>query len=270
MIGELLMWGCLAGLMGGILGIGGGLIFVLILPNLLIGIGVKPIDLVAFTVSNSLFATLFTTLSVNIKLWSNKYIFFREVCLISASGILASLLVLKFMVNNHYYQKEVFDAVFVLMMLYTMVRLLISWSKTRNKVEKTEIVHFKKLPLILTGLAAGVVSPLSGMGGGVVIVPTLHSFFGFPIKQANSISMGVICITAFFSTCYNFFGKPVSITSLPHVGFIILPIALSLSFGGMIGSYMGYKISSRLKPGILTLLFAGFLFVMIIKRVFFQ
>ncbi|HET8556731.1 MAG TPA: TSUP family transporter [Gaiellaceae bacterium] len=49
--------------------------------------------------------------------------------------------------------------------------------------------------LVLIGLAAGFLSALLGVGGGIVVVPLLL-FAGFEIRAATATSLGAIAITA--------------------------------------------------------------------------
>ncbi len=50
--------------------------------------------------------------------------------------------------------------------------------------------------LVLIGLAAGFVSALLGVGGGVVIVPLLLLVGGFAIREATATSLAALVITA--------------------------------------------------------------------------
>ena len=50
--------------------------------------------------------------------------------------------------------------------------------------------------LVLIGLAAGFLSALLGVGGGVVIVPLLLLVGGFAIREATATSLGALVITA--------------------------------------------------------------------------
>jgi uncharacterized membrane protein YfcA len=55
----------------------------------------------------------------------------------------------------------------------------------------------KRLPVAAgTSLAAGVVSSLAGVGGGIVVVPSLNSFCGVPLRVAAATSTFILGATA--------------------------------------------------------------------------
>lgn len=56
---------------------------------------------------------------------------------------------------------------------------------------------------ILTGLAAGVLGALCGVGGGIVMVPAFVGLLGLDQKQAVATSMAVIIVTAVAATANN-------------------------------------------------------------------
>ena len=56
----------------------------------------------------------------------------------------------------------------------------------------TDYVEIMKM--LALGLAAGVLSGLFGIGGGLVIVPALVILFGFPVKTAVGTSLFVILL----------------------------------------------------------------------------
>lgn len=248
------------------MGIGGGIIFVLILPPILYKIGVNESEIVAFTIANSLFSTVFTTLSGNIKQASNNNFHLKTILFISAPGIVVSFILIHFFINTPYYSKDVFNIIYISLILFLLVRLLarIKQDRSEEKIVKTESTN--PVYFLLTGLLGGFVSPLTGLGGGLVIVPILHTFFHFPIKKANAISLGVIGITAFFSSIFNMIEKPTSNISDLSIGFIIIPIVVFLSAGGIIGAMFGIELSKKMKSGKITILFAAFLVLVLVKK----
>jgi hypothetical protein len=56
---------------------------------------------------------------------------------------------------------------------------------------------------ILTGLAAGLLGALCGVGGGIVMVPVFVGLLGLEHKQAVATSMAVIIVLAFAATVNN-------------------------------------------------------------------
>jgi uncharacterized membrane protein YfcA len=56
---------------------------------------------------------------------------------------------------------------------------------------------------ILTGLAAGLLGALCGVGGGIIMVPAFVGLLGLEHKQAVATSMAVIIVTAIAATINN-------------------------------------------------------------------
>lgn len=56
---------------------------------------------------------------------------------------------------------------------------------------------------IVTGLAAGLLGALCGVGGGIVMVPAFVALLGLEHKQAVATSMAVIILTAIAATLNN-------------------------------------------------------------------
>lgn len=56
---------------------------------------------------------------------------------------------------------------------------------------------------IVTGLAAGLLGALCGVGGGVIMVPAFVGLLGLQHKQAVATSMAVIIVTAMAATLNN-------------------------------------------------------------------
>ena len=85
--------------------------------------------------------------------------------------------------------------------------------------------------LIAIGVVAGVFSSLFGVGGGIVIVPLLLYLTALQTRQATSVSLGAILITAVAGvTAYAFRGQVdiayAALVGVPAVGGALLGTAL--------------------------------------------
>lgn len=262
LISGLLLWGFLAGFMGGLLGIGGGIVFVLVIPEAAAQLGVLPENMVSATIANSLVCTFFTTFAAGIRRFSADKIVRQSVLMIGISSTLVSILILRFVVNAGLLSAQYFHYFFLAILLYLILRIFMKLRAGRNEADPD--IRYSNPVLFATGVFSGIVSPLSGLGGGIVVVPVLHGVLHFPISLAQAVSFGVIALSTFFSSVFNLFETAVFPSGIPAVGLLILPIILSLApaaiLGALVGSGFAGKLPSRWSSGLL-MLFLLFIFI---------
>jgi uncharacterized membrane protein YfcA len=87
------------------------------------------------------------------------------------------------------------------------------------------------------GVAAGVLSGLFGIGGGLVIVPALVVVFGFPIKTAVGTSLFALLLPTGLLGVLEYWRTG---NLRPAAG---LCIALGLFFGAYLGAYFAASVS---------------------------
>ena len=114
--------------------------------------------------------------------------------------------------------------------------------------------------VILIGLAAGMLSGLVGVGGGIIIVPALVFLLGFSQHQAIGTSLGILLLPAGILAVINYYKK----------GFIDIRVVLILFVGYVIGSYFGSKISLSVSQDVLKKAFAVMLILIAVKMLFFD
>jgi hypothetical protein len=102
------------------------------------------------------------------------------------------------------------------------------------------------------GLAAGVLSGLFGIGGGVLIVPALVYFAGMPIKMATGTSLGALLLPVGLLGAWTYH----------QAGNIDLKASLTLAVGLFFGAFVGAKLTQAMSPQLLQRLFAVFLVLM--------
>lgn len=105
------------------------------------------------------------------------------------------------------------------------------------------------------GLAAGVLSGLFGIGGGLLIVPALMFLVKFPIKLALGTSLGALLLPVGLLGAYTYWEN-----GHVHVRASLL-IAVGLAAGALVGARAAQAI-----PGVtLQRMFALFMMVMAIQ-----
>ena len=104
--------------------------------------------------------------------------------------------------------------------------------------------------LAAIGLAAGVLSALLGVGGGIVIVPALVLLAHWPARPAAATSLGAIGITALAGAAvYAALGE-ISWRDAALVG-------LPATAGTLVGTAVQQRLSSQLLVGLFAALLAG-------------
>jgi uncharacterized protein len=114
--------------------------------------------------------------------------------------------------------------------------------------------------LIIVGIAAGMLSGLVGLGGGVIIVPALVFLLGFSQYQATGTSLGILLLPAGIFAVMNYYKK----------GYIDIKVVLLIFAGFLIGGYLGSKISLSLPQATLKKIFAVVLILIAGKVLFFD
>jgi hypothetical protein len=115
-----------------------------------------------------------------------------------------------------------------------------------------EVVYsVRRLPLgLAASFVAGSVSSLLGVGGGIIKVPALNAWCGVPLRAAAATSAFMIGVTATVGAFIYFW----------H-GQVVPSIAAAAVLGVLAGSRAGFAIGARARAKWLKLLMAGVLFV---------
>ena len=112
--------------------------------------------------------------------------------------------------------------------------------------------------LIIIGLAAGVLSGLVGVGGGLIIVPALVYFVAFSQKAAQGTSLGILLLPVGILAVMQYYQK----------GFIDVKVVLTVSLGFLIGGWFGSKMAVSLPVATIKKIFAIFMLLTALKMLF--
>ncbi len=263
----LFLLGLITGFYSGLLGTGGNIILIPALNILLAYYPIEGNEQVKFVIAHSLFITMFLGLSVSYKQYKIKNFHFREVLLIGIPGMLIAFIVSEIIKTSKWYDKFYFDIVFFMMLLLLAIRLLLVKSKEDQSVV---LSNNKRNSISFLGLGAltGGVTSLSGVGGGVVIIPFLTDILKISIKKASSISIGVIMLLASsVSFSYLNVGGSYQITKiLPlQMGYISVSLVLPILGGIFLASSFGVKIAQKTSAQKLRIIFGVVVTLLCIK-----
>lgn len=122
-----------------------------------------------------------------------------------------------------------------------------------NKMEAQTI-----LIIIVVGIAAGMLSGLVGVGGGIIIVPALVYFLAFSQKTAQGTSLAMIMLPVGIFGVLQYYKQG-------HVDFKIVGL---LALGFLAGSFFGSRIALSISQETLKKVFAIMMIIIAIKMLF--
>ncbi len=105
------------------------------------------------------------------------------------------------------------------------------------------------LILSIMGLFAGILSGFVGVGGGVIIVPALVFFLGLTQHEAQGTSLFVLMMPVVALAVLNYW----------KAGNVNWKFALIIATTFLVGGFIGSKLSLRLSPGLVKLIFGIFM-----------
>lgn len=111
------------------------------------------------------------------------------------------------------------------------------------------------LILITIGLAAGMLSGLVGVGGGIIIVPALIFFMGFSQQAAQGTSLGLLLLPVGIFAVFNYWNQ----------GFVDWKVVTVMCAAFMIGGWLGSKMALAISEELVRKIFSALLFYTAIK-----
>jgi uncharacterized membrane protein YfcA len=221
--------GILAGGIGALAGLGGGII---ITPMLAIYFGV-PMHQAIGTSLMAVIATSTATSSVYVERGISDMRLGMTLEMATTVGAAIAAVV------AGYVNRRTLALLFTVFMFYTAISLARKvWVSRSQKQEPANPDYkVKRLPLGLGGsLIAGGMSGLLGIGGGPIKVPIMYLFMGVPLRVATATSNFMIGVTA-ATSAYIYYGR----------GDIPLRIAAPIVIGVFTGSLTGARLGNRVK-----------------------
>ncbi len=247
--------GLVGGFFSGLLGIGGGIFYVVIFSDFIArfygNMGLLESDEVKMVISNSIFATMFAAFAGCIKQIRVGNFYPQMVLKIGIPAVIFSNFC-SYLLSSLEYSKTHFSILFILLLLPLLFKMLFD---DQNKKQFNNPKRIKPGFLYLLGAFSGSMTAFSGLGGGFAIIPFLNSLYKIKIRKVISISLGVIFCVAFttsiFNLCYY--------ESVPNISGSVGKVLLNMTFPVIIGVFLsapvGVLASKRMSPTALRILF---------------
>ncbi|ADQ80199.1 protein of unknown function DUF81 [Paludibacter propionicigenes WB4] len=106
-----------------------------------------------------------------------------------------------------------------------------------------------EIGILIVGIVAGVMSGLFGIGGGIIMVPSLIAFFGMDMLNANATSLAAMLLPV----------GVLGVISYYKAGYINIKESLWISIGLLAGSFFGAELAISVDVKVLSKLYAAFL-----------
>ncbi len=256
-------FGAIGAFMSGFLGVGGGMVYIPVADYFLAKAGMQGDMLVKGILANSLFTIFFSGSLSSYQQYKMGNFFPKAILNTALPGMLSALLTLVLIKTGTWYSKPLFNYVFAAMLLMIILRMFGKKSITNLQEKESPAWHYN-----LTGFSAGIITSMSGLGGGVVMTPVFTDLMRLNIRKATSISNGVIPLFALILGIYNLLDQPETKITEWQVGYIVFPIVLPLIASTFIVAPFGVRVAQKTKPIVIRMVFATFASLMLLKLIY--
>lgn len=258
----LLVLGVVAGIVAGVFGLGGGILFTPILFVVFSSSGIE--DPVVLTIGSSLFCTFIATTGSSVRQFFQHNFYWIEGLKVGVLGVIGVSMG-KIVITSAYYSQQEFVIFFSLLLLY------VSYMFYRRGSKKTSEIVNDEQPISwsqasVTGGLGGFVAALAGIGGGGVMVPLMNLLYKKEFVKTVSISsLAIIFISLSGWLQLGFTGTGVETLTAYHFGYVDFGAALPLAAGGLMGGFLGAYINLKIDRRLLQYAFAVLAVAMAVK-----
>ncbi|API87099.1 sulfite exporter TauE/SafE family protein [Francisella uliginis] len=239
--------GLLVGILAGLFGFGGGIIVV---PAISTFISIyEPAyasNSMHIAVATSLLVMLFTSMKTTYAHHKANNIIWSVALKLKLGLIIGTVLGAAI---ASYLSSILLEALFIIFLIYTVLKLILKMLNN-SKPNSKEICGNENEPssklLYAYGLFTGFVSVILGIGGSIIVVPFLRGR-NYRLTNAAAIAAAIVPFLALFGAIsYVIVGF--SDPNLPNycLGYIYLPVAISIVVGSFVGVSIGVKLSGKI------------------------
>lgn len=271
----LLIIGLLAGILSGLLGIGGGTLFTPVLFYIFDRHGVANPEL--WTIGTSLFCTFAASSGGTIKHIRQRSAFVKESLYVGAFGIIGTT-VGKLIATSEWFSTSEFLLLIGVVFIYTGINFV---SKSITEKGRTDLVYndktVRKRDAGVIGGAGGFIAALSGLGGGVLMVPIMNMGFKYTLRKAVSISEFAIVLISLAGFMQFLLRSPLLDIEVANyitfsqytVGYVDFGASLPLVIGAFLGAGLGVQLHDKINTRYIKRIF-GILVLVVAARMLWE
>ena len=266
---TLILIGSIGGLLAGIMGVGGGLIFIPVLTYLFSQHGLPTDEIVKFTLANSIALVFASGISGIFRQYRMGIYNFKNSLSVGIPGAAAAALTSYLIQQGSWYNNQRFSYVFLLFLLISISNMLFVRDPQNPPPDpRLPSPDPRTLKPIFVGLLAGSVVSLSGLGGGIIMVPLFRMFLKMPTKSATALSLSVVPLLAILPII-QYINQP-SVPNLPlwHTQYLVWPYYLPMATGVIFFSSFGQKLATKMSAISIRVIFALLSLTILIKTVY--
>ena len=277
----LLLCGSIGGFLAGLLGVGGGMLFIPVIHEYLNGYSLTTDEIVKYTLGNSIALVFISGVSgtfrqIKMGTWD-----WKQSLQIGIPVALSSLAMSYVITHGDWYNKQRFQTVFLGFLLLSIGNMIFGKSKAQkiNSPSNTNVelndnpTHIsptaknQKTILLptLVGILAGTVVSLIGLGGGIIMVPLFRMLLKKPMHQATSLSLSIVPILSISSLLQYTISQPIQPINPLQTGYLLWIILIPMMAGVMFFSSFGQKTAPRVPVLWLRVIFAVLSSIILVK-----
>jgi uncharacterized membrane protein YfcA len=264
----IILLGFAGGFLAGMLGVGGGLVFVPVFQEIVKNHQVAA-DQVPYVLANSLLIVFIVGISGSIKHIKIKNTNIPAAITTGLAAVFSSLLLSYILRYYHINDQKMFNYIFCAILLITGLRMWFG-KAPKGSVEDETITIPKLKNFIPAGFIAGLITAITGLGGGVILIPYFNKVLKLPIKFSTGLSLTVIPIIALPLLLFYMFNKPeMELFKGLQTGHILWPTVIPMIISAAIASPYGIKTAQKMSSNTLLIIFLIFISVNMTKILFF-
>jgi uncharacterized membrane protein YfcA len=251
--------GIVAGFVAGFVGVGGGIVMVPILLEGFRRLGLPASSMVQAAMGTSLTVGIFSVSSSIVRHARQHRVMWRMVPALAPGSLIGGLLAARLAVIL---PGQVLQLSLAAIMTLAAIRMF-----TQKEYTDRETVGFRWWQALLVGLCVGLVAGMSGLAGGIVMVPALALLLGVPTGWLAGTSSAVIIFSALAASVGYLTATPPSFLGEGFVGYVHLPVAGLLALGAIPGAQFGAWTNRRVGSVLFRRIFAVVLLLVVVRLV---